>query len=833
MPTDIQRSFAGGEISPAMAGRADQSKHETGAKTVRNFVVQRFGGVTNRPGTKYIAEVKDSTKKTRLIGWEFSDADTYIIEMGAGYFRFYRNGGQVTLGSTPSAWATATAYGVKDLVSNGGVNYYCYTAHTSGASDEPGVGANWQDFWHALTGTVYEIPNPFAETELFDVQFVQSLDIMTIVHAEHQIGELTRTGHTSWKYEGITASPGIAAPANLSVTKGPAGSDTYEYVVTAVDQETNEESVASTADSVTSAGAPTSSNPHTMTFDAVAGAGRYNVYRKLNGIYGYIGSAGSGSFSDFGSASPNIDETPPIARTPFSTADNYPSSVTYVQQRLTFGGTNNDPQKVWMSRVGNFKNFTIRTPLQDDDSVTFEVAGQRRHAIRHLIDLGRLVLLTANGEYTMEGDADGSIKPTAINLKQRGHRGSAKLAPVIVGDTALYLQARNSIVRDLRYFFEADGYRGRDLTIFAEHLFRNATIDQWAYQESPNSVIWAVRDDGVLLGLTYLQDHEIWGWHRHDTGADEDGDTPESFESVAVVSESNEDAVYVVVKRTVNGSTVRYVERFQERVIDPDDYNDDAFFVDSGLSYDGENTSSKTLTLSGGTTWAYDELLTLTASASEFVSGDVGNEYWLRDANGDEVRCLVRSFTSATVVSVTPHKTVPTTLRSVAVTDWSAAVDQIAGLDHLEGRRLAIIGDGGVVSNGNDDSNYTVSSGSVTLDKNYAKIHAGLPYTSDLETLDIENPQGETLVDKKKIVNEVTVLLDESLGMWAGYDADNLRELIPRGTEDYTNKPALKTGPYKIRIPSAHRDRVRMFIRQRDPVPCTVLAVAPTGFVGE
>lgn len=579
---------------------------------------------------------------------------------------------------------------------------------------------------------------------------------------------------------------------------------------------------------ITSAAAPTSSAPHTISWTAVSGAVEYNIYKELNGVYGQIGVATGTSFDDI-NITANTTFTPPSSRNPFLGTDNYPSTVTYIQQRLTFGNTNNDPEKIFLSRTANFKNFTTSSPSQSDDAITFTMAGRQVNEVRSIIDLGRMVILTTGGEWSVEGDS-GVITPTTINTKQYSYNGSGDLAPIAIDGAAIYQQARGSILRDLSYNFETDGYVGNDLTIFSSHLFDKYTLVDWAYQQIPHSILWVVRSDGTLLGMTFVRSQQVIAWHQHDLGG--------VVENVAVVPEGNEDTLYVTVKRTINSKTVRYVEKLSSRQIS--DIVDNKF-MDSNLSYDGRNTtSSHTMTLSGGSTWEYTETLTLTSSTGYFTSADVGNQIHLYGASGDIIRFDIDAFSSTTVVTGKPHKTVPAELRTTATATWTRAVDEIQGLWHLEGEDVSVFADGFVTASPNNASytTVTVSSGAVTLDKPYGVIHIGLPYLSDVETLDIDTPSGETLSDKKKIVGEVNMFVEETRGVWVGPKPpsndttdplEDLRELKIRDTEDYDSPVSLTTDNVAVNIKTEWNSNGRVFIRQVDPIPMTVLSINPAG----
>ena len=576
MPTEsvIQRSFTAGELSPAMGARADQVKYASGLRTCRNFFVLRHGGVSNRPGTRHVATAKLTTA-TRLMPFIFEgDDQTYMIEVGNLYLRWFFHGAPVVVAGV-AAWNGGTGYVVGDLVVEAGVHYYCVLANTGNVP--PNV-----TFWHALTGTIFEIPTPYTAAQVGDVRFVQSTDVLTLTHASHAPRDLQRLGHTNWVLDTVVTAPSISAPTGLAVTKGAAGAFTTDYVISAAKKETFEESYAGVASGVTLAEEPTPSDPNLLTWDAQSAAEEFYIHKDPfgNGIFGYIGTATGNSFSDIG-FSPDFTVTPPVIRLLFANAGEFPRVAAYYQQRLLFANSIDEPEKVWSSAIGSFRNFSVSTPIQDDDAVTFVLASLQLNPVAHLIPLAPLVVLSDAGEWLVLGDEQGTLLPTRINALQKGFVGAlASVRPVIVGSSLLYIQARGTRLRDFR---TADGkLEGRDLTIFAEHLFKAPlSLVGLAYQQEPHSIVWACRSDGVLLGATYLRDQDVLGWSRHDTGASG------QFEDVQVIPDTSigEDVPYFVVQRTINGITGRYIERFASRNITTLDT--DAFFVDAGLSYSG------------------------------------------------------------------------------------------------------------------------------------------------------------------------------------------------------------------------------------------------------
>jgi len=291
------------------------------------------------------------------------------------------------------------------------------------------------------------------------------------------------------------------------------------------------------------------------------------------------------------------------------------------------------------------------------------------------------------------------------------------------------------------------------------------------------------------------------------------------------------------VRRTINGSVVRYIEKMTTRQI-----NNivDSTFMDSHLSYDGRNTGSTTMTLTTGSDWLYTTTLTLTASTSYFSASDVGNQIHLTGSDGELIRFTIDAYSSGTVVTGRPHKTVPSSLQATATTTWSRAVDQLTGLWHLEGEEVAVFADGFVAASPNNDSydTVTVSSGTITLDKPYGVIHVGIPYFTDIETLDIDTPNGETLSDKKKIVQEVNMFVEDTRGLWVGPKPptndvsdplEGLTEFKLRNDEDYDSPVELKTDNISVNISPEWNSNGRIFVRQVDPIPMSILSVSPAG----
>ncbi len=513
MANTIVRAFSVGEIAPALYARTDQARYEVALRTCRNFLVMRQGGATKRPGTEFLTEVEDSSVKVRLIPFVFNVRQSFVLEFGNLYVRFIQNGGQVL------------------------------------DPDDNTI--------------PLEIVSPYVTADLPGLQYVQSGDVVTIVHPSYPPYELVRHSNTTWGLNAIVFGPTLAAPTISSVTGGdPATSKTASYILTRVG-ENGEESLGSAP--VTCAHPPTPTTP-TFIEAVAAGAETFRLYRQDagSGVYGFVGE-GIGDvieWFDYGTI-PEVALQPPIDRTLFASEDNYPSVVAYYQQRLIFANSNTNPDTVWASRTGYFHNFTVSAITQDDDAITFRIVSDEVDAVRHLLNLGRLVVGTEGADWIIEGDGNGVLTPISINPRAGSYDGMAALKPIKSGARMLFLQALGSAVRELTANVQFGDYSlvGGDVTLFSSHLVDGYSITDWAFQQEPLHVVWMVRSDGVMLGMTYIPEQQMLAWHRHDT----DG----WVENVCVVPEGRYHWLYLVVRRIIDGETRRYIERMSTTNVTP------------------------------------------------------------------------------------------------------------------------------------------------------------------------------------------------------------------------------------------------------------------------
>lgn len=419
-----------------------------------------------------------------------------------------------------------------------------------------------------------------------------------------------------------------------------------------------------------------------------------------------------------------------------SGANDRPSVVTFFEQRLVFANTNNNPQTLWFSKNGDYLNFTVGTAA--DDALIYTIASNQVNAIRYLSSTRVLTLGTSGGEYVVTATNDGPLTPATTLIRKYSNYGTATIEPVQVADVTLFLQRGKRKIREFKYVgdINADAYQAPDMSILAEHITRGGVI-QFAYQQEPDSVIWMVRADGTLLGMTYRREEQVVAFHKHVIGGTFNGGQA-VVESVATLpTDTGEDDLYMIVKRTIKGVTKRYIE-----VMKPFDFGSattGAFFVDSGLSYSGSATTN------------------------------------------------------------------------------------LSGLFHLEGETVSILANGAV------HADKTVASGAVTLNTSSTIVAAGYGYTSNMQTLRIEAGSVDgTSQGKPKRIHAITIRLHETVGAEVGNSAGELDRIYFRDSSMPMDKAVpLFTGDKDIEFPGGFDEDDRIYVRQNQPLPLTVLALFP------
>jgi hypothetical protein len=424
-------------------------------------------------------------------------------------------------------------------------------------------------------GSAYEIASPYLEAELFEIKYAQSADVMYICHPNHAVSKLSRTGHTAWTLTEVDFTNGPYLDSNISTTTFTTSAHTVGVGITL------------TASAITGINSDT-------------GFQTTDVERlvQFRDGYGKITARTSTTvvtieiLKDMGSSSSSTD----WSLGAFSDTTGHPSCVTFFEQRLVFAATLSQPQTLFFSKSGDYENMDENRggTIADDDAIIYTIASNQVNAIRFMTATRTLIVGTAGGEFTVSGGTvDTAITPTNILIKKQSNHGSANLDAIAAGNATLFLQRAKRKVRELAYNFDVDGYIAPDMTILAEHITEGG-ITQMAYQQEPNQIVWMVRADGQLIGFTYQREQQVTAWHRQVFGGSFDSGSA-ICESVAVIpTDNSEYQVWVIIKRTIDSSTVRYIEYLNNFDFDETD-NISFNFLDSQLSYSG----SATTTISG------------------------------------------------------------------------------------------------------------------------------------------------------------------------------------------------------------------------------------------
>ena len=498
----------------------------------------------------------------------------------------------------------------------------------------------------------------------------------------------------------------------------------------------------------------------------------------------------------------------------FSDTTGYPACVAFFEQRLAFANTTLQPQTLFFSVSGDYTNFTAGTA--DDSALIYTIGSNQVNVIRYLTSSRVLIVGTSGGEFAVRaGSVDAPITPLNTQIKQQAKYGSADIQPLVIGNTALFVQREQRKLRELIYNYDVDSYVAPDMTLLAEHI-TEGKIKEMAYQQEPNNVVWCVLEDGKLVAMTYRREEDVVAWHEHQLGGTlVDGATTYNYgfvESIASISsgQRTEEEVYVVVRRTINGTNVRHVERLKP--IDFGTNVEDAFYVDDGLTY-----TSPESTLDGG------------------ISGS-SNSVTLNDASGFSASGKVKVGTPSRFEIISYTAIIGNQLKNcvrgqngtfpAAFADGQTVVqaaETISGLDHLEGQTVSIL------ANGATHPDKVVSSGSVALDRIVTKAHIGLPYDSILQTMRIEAGGTEgTAQAKTKRISDLDIRVLNSVGVEIGPSEDDL-DLIPfrKATMAMDQPVPLYTGDKFIEFPGGYNNDGFVVAKQDQPLPLTILSIYP------
>ena len=524
----LQGSFTAGELAPTLSARVDFAKYQQGCKRLHNFLVQPHGGAIKRPG---FALLDTLPGEARLVPFIFNADQAYCLAFG---------------------------------------EYWLRIATSSG-------------FIAAVDGSALHLPSPYSLQEAHNLSWVQSGDVLFLACAHKPPHKLKRLSHRDWQFEAMSFTCPVAPPQTPTVTfvnaaKMSDGSTSwamlvtpYTYSVTAVDKE-GKESVASQGVNITG---PATNNWQSgdymqISWNAVEGVAEYRIYKaSFGGSAGYVAATGDTLYRDYNVA-PISAETPPLWKDPFPDND-YPCVVGFFEQRLVFASTSKRPQTVFLSRSGDYDNFSSSEPVRADDAVELTIASNEVSRMYWLVALRSLILGSEGVEWELSSH-EGPFSAKTARVTPQSYRGSAPLPALVVGNAVLHIARSGQELRDLRYDFGSDSYGGSDRTILARHLFEHNRIMAWAYQPSPSSIVWIIRDDGVLLGMTCQQEHDIFAWHQHHT----DG----RFISLASIPNKYSDNLFAIVQRGAHWTMEVMASEEQ------------AMYLDCAMTYEGSPVAS-------------------------------------------------------------------------------------------------------------------------------------------------------------------------------------------------------------------------------------------------
>ena len=780
-------SFTKGELSPRLRGRTDYEGYFNGCETLINMVVMLQGGVTRRPGTLFSAYTKfqtdDTNGKCRLIAFQFSVTQAYILEFGHLYMRIYRDRFPVVDGA-----------------------------------DVP-----------------IEIATPWTGAQVFELGHAQSADVLYVTHPQHQPRTISRTSHTSWTIS-------FFAPLDGPYQDAKSGQGNLTLGATSG-------SVSMTWDSVIGLnnGAGLTANDVNR---SVRFAGTANWYWL---VISAVGSATTATGTVMaavqnGAAGPPTDMVGPSDEWRMGAwyTGNWPWLVSFWQQRLFFSSTNAQPSRIDGSQVNDFTNFAPTLSdgtVVDNAAVSWIIVDDQVNAARWLVAAGsartpQLAIGNDGSEQVVQaGGSAQALTPTSVQAFRETNIGSKAYSTALrVNKAVIFASFGGRKLYEWAFNWQSDGYIGADKSVESEHLTRSGIVDL-AYQKRPYSIIWAIKEDGGLIGLTYLPEQAVQGWHRHRMGGNYYTGQP-IVESIACMpaQDNTYDELWLVVKRTIDGVVVRTVE-VMAKYFD-DQPQGQAVFMDlalaSELNLPPGTLVADTIEKSDG----IDQVVvTFTVTgAAPFVAGDVGS---IIRYNGGSA--IVTGFVSSTEVTGLWYHS-PTNLKPAAPDAWSMTPqnDTFSGLDHLEGEDVQILGDGA------DFGVETVVGGVVTIDPSRGQTSAaiiGLPIRYRLVSMPWAPRQAADSQGHAKTVATLWLRLYQSLGCeygrqitdeYTGRTVDETDSLPTRNTLDVMGEaPPLESGIYRLPMPGGHDQEGQIVIKGEGPYPTTVLAILAHADVGE
>jgi len=901
----IKTNWTAGELAKDLYGRVDITKYANGAETLENFIVQPHGGITRRPGTRFVKEVKTSSAKTRLIPFEFSTTQAYCIEFGNLYVRFYKDNGIILEANKTISGATqanpcvvtATSHGydngdeiyIASVVGMTELNGKYYkiknkTTNTFELTDIDDTNINSSGFTAYSSGgtaaRVYTVTTTYATADLFNLQFAQSADVLYIAHSGYTPRKLTRTGHTSWTISDITFTDGPYLDENITdttLTPSHASGSSRTITASAVTGINNGDGFQTT-----DVGRIISIGHQAAAWAASTAYAVGDVKRNSGNVYECIKagtSAGSGGpsgegdeivdngctwkflrdggiqwgFATVTGRTSTTEVTVTVNATfggttaetkwrlgAFSDTTGFPAAVAFYEQRLFFAGTTEQPQTLFGSKSGDYENHTPGT--LDDDPVIYTLATDQVNAIRWLSPGKVMAIGTVGGEFVISGSTTAdALTPTNVRVVREGTRGSASHRPIRIDNVVVFIQRQQRKLREFVYAFESDSFQSPDLTILSNQVSKGG-ITEIAYQQEPSTVVWGVKADGQLVGMTYLRDQQVVAWHRHKIGGTSAACT------ITVSDYANIAAGTTLTFTKSDGSTVTFTsttgtagtDEFRTQTNNNTTADNIYTAINAHADFTVANPAAAVVTVeettragagpltvtSSDTTrlTTTDQAIAVVESLAIIPSSTTGEEeVWMivqRTINGTTRRYV--EYLSNQFDTEENETKADAFFVDSGLSYSSTAASSISGLDHLEGEAVSILGNGSVYTKRN------ISSGAITsIDPTVTKAQIGLTQQCTMKTLRPEAGGDDgTAQGKTKRDFEVTLRLIDTLGGKVGPNTSNLDEIIFRtGSDPMDSSPPLFTGDKKVNIRGGWDTTGQMVYTNDEPLPAHITAL--------
>jgi len=661
----------------------------------------------------------------------------------------------------------------------------------------------------------FEVAHTYTEAEIYDVQYAQINDVIYLAHPNHPPAKLTRFASNNWT---LVDMPFVGGPFYLD-----------NYIVS-----------SGTTSILTSATITPSGTAGSVTLTASADLfipsgstlGHKNTYWKIGNtltsattglaVQGYvqitaITNPSTATATIINTLSTGLNATTVWAQGSWSDVLGWPARVTFFQQRLAFARTTVEPQNVWLSKSFIFEDFAVEGG-EDDDSINLQLASSESNEIQWLAPLKNLIAGTYGGEFSI-GSGDGSpLTPSNSNVIKETSWGSEPVVPQKIGSFLYYVQRFRQKIRELVFDFDTlNGYKSIDKTILSPDISEDGFRDI-TYQQNPDTILWGVTTNGTIATMTREVDQQVQGWAKQTT----DG----NYESIASIPSATEphDEIWVVVKRTINGLTRRFIERFKSPIVPA--RQDMCWYVHAGLNYNAytQTTTPTATTISIAATSGTSVLVT--SSDVYFAAGDVGQRIRSIDANGATVgECKIIGFTSSTIVVVDIKTDFDASTYASGL--WGLSVNTVSGLDHLEAKEVKILADGGTAL-----PDKTVSNGTITLVHDAFVVTAGLPYTQYIKTLPQDKgSQRGTAQGKTQKISEVAFKLNRSHKGFSFGGSDNTLDIVSyRQASTLMGTPELLfTGVIpNLSFNGDYEYGAQIVIQNTDPLPIELLSIITT-----